>query len=626
MANKKKTSRKSGNSRKQGVKDAVNAIKSGWQGVGQGVTGVGSAIAAAGDLTQGKIGPAMINAGRAIISVPAGLIKSVTAEAKLAAALGKIMFNHPEWYTKYTGANFVTLNFGRKVNYRSPINPNMSSNTAVGLPVYLSIPKDGFDGIRQAATTMWQTIRSYNTGKTNTTVIGLIHYIMAVRSLRAIFSQMRRAVNSIYLADAFDSTLPRNILNQQGINFDSISENAANIQTTLEMYANNLYQNAPLNIAWLDRTDWLFSNYFTDSNSVKRSIYHFFPISYPFPFAEYDTSSGIYSYSYRDLHLDYSDMIWSQGISATGTNGLVTDYFQMFSNMYDEFMANQEFQTIAGEIIRTFGDAARYKQEAWPIKMYPPIIYDEDALTQIENLTTVGWPSLLVPAGTSSQSTILVTDAGSGMPFQGPYSGIGMYSGTVPTSGGITLYSRLANPVVNTMRNSMNPGQTMSATRLTTVGSAATTTDSITGINGIYNVTIAASGGELVCGFVLTEPDPTSTVANSGITMTYSCVGNQANQLSNNTTALGHLMTAWGTIDHFPMLLGYSAQHATNLTLNTQVEYTLWDFANYAVPAINDLNSMFSIGTQSLLAPSQMGNEIPSIWDGKSTGNPTKTK
>lgn len=326
--------------------------------------------------------------------------KVVKGVVQTAADL-KTLINHPEWYTKYSLDTRVTPNFGRILGSRASDYSNMTTTDGkqgatwidnyqiCAIPVHLTKPTDKYASFESAVRTTFSKIRLANTGSVNYTVQELERYILNCRSAVALYAYARRLcsipniVNPYFMntpqliaAAAFgdwtSSTAPN-----AGTVYQDIVANLAALKSATMALGKAIRSNFPFECSLLDRTEWMFSNIFKDSDDAKAQLYVFTPVDKV-------------AVDERPLTGNILPIYGESAISYKGWTSCATLIVVLQQWVSSVSAALPNTAIIAGDILRAFGSAAMRAESDWPLHMAAPIIYDEAALTQIQNMTVGG--------------------------------------------------------------------------------------------------------------------------------------------------------------------------------------------------------------------------------------------
>lgn len=341
------------------------------------------------------------------LTTAAGAVYSAAKVAKGAYDLYKIIRNHPTWYTHYSSSNLVALNLSTKQNDQFSassagyVNADEVRNSKMGMPavasitVQLTTPKGDLFGWQTGIRLLYQQLRTANSGRVNYTVQDVEKYVVNVRALHAISATLSRTYCATYTFRSTNNQIPYNILIAEGMNPQSMLENAADLYMYTQRYIEQIKVCFPLCINLFDRAEWLFGNVFADSDSEKPSFY--VPA---LPQAEASATSDIeggiifyhHLYDSNDPALNTDPWQIEHGWMNNSNDGLFT-YQQLIDNagqIKDLLIADGLMATIAGDIIKAYGNSAFYNFYTPAIDEPVTILYDEDALQQFKNANVVG--------------------------------------------------------------------------------------------------------------------------------------------------------------------------------------------------------------------------------------------
>lgn len=336
-------------------------------------------------LTKGAAKTAVAMAvGAKIAGIPGAAIAAAKPGVDLVKDTIKIIRDergqHPEWYTKDLPdgtRGIVSANFARRkgiveLGQKYSISSGETRNQSMCLSGKISLAsmpgEDSSNGWIQGINRMYNSIRRANAGAINFSPADLEKYILTVRSCYIGYNVIARGYKTTLAFTATDATTPESIFAAEGIDAVTFSENAADIYNKLIQWRKQLETVLVLNIPLIDRTNWLFSNVFKDSDNVKASY---------FAFAADDT-----------LCWSGKEWVWldfSGDVSATATGMTWEVIKREMQKAIDYFTTNSTFQIIAGDILRAYGKEGQFKLPMIEPNSCIQPIYDAYALTQVQN-------------------------------------------------------------------------------------------------------------------------------------------------------------------------------------------------------------------------------------------------
>ena len=508
--------------------------------------------------------------------------------AKLVTGGALLLFNHPEWYQAYPLEGLVNLNFGRRkgilekgLTYFNDFTDigggaNTSVPSVAGIEVLLTKPITSTGDWDQAIQYLYSTIRSANAGAVNYNPVDLERYIWDVRNLHAIYAVARRAYATLNNIQLYDATTPRSYFAAMGLDYDSFSANAANLKQYANKYSLMLSRLAPLHVNLIDRTRWMFSNLFADSDDEKASAYVFRLRQVDMLYGKTDCTT---------IQLAPKPQF---GLVQSSNTITFDTFITAMRNAFENFAKTQLYMIIAGDILKAFGEASIYPSEIWDENMPTPLVYDEAALTQIQNARFT-YPSEYIitsdpQIGIVNTITINIPDT------------------MKKTFGDYWLNKASENIYINSNKNNLTPGEAISYTRL----SHALTTNS-----QYTNVAIATCGTELCTAIefianrgeritITTEGDP--QLYKFGYDDFRNSIATFSTITADGVRKFTYFFGLLSAFDYHPKfdiaIIGVrSAEEANSIRFGA-----IWDWNNYACITADQLSPFHGYAAMSLLA------------------------
>jgi len=477
--------------------------------------------------------------------------------------------NHSEWYVGKYAPTLVNLNFGvKKTGEAWPEGtslPSVNAPSAIRLSMNLTVPTDDTYSFGQAISTLYTKLRAVNSGTTVYTVQDLTAYVLNVRAIRAIVASIYRIVKVAQMIDIYDSRVPEALIRAcfSVPAYTAVINQLPQIRALGVQIDQQSRSMLPLNLPILDRTEWLFSNVFADSDDVKPQFY--------VPSID----------NVRLFHTTASNTYAMVNVDISSVPNLLTVVAPLLSSYLTTYITN----VIAGDMIKTYGDSViRPLITDW-LDQSPCIpVYDEDILQQFENADVLDWytSSGLYPVFRPAfDGTKFVNE------FTPPADVTTRWINGVSTSAskpecGCHSTNGLRNGVyVNSFRNETSPGQVLSYTRLKFHVDGTAMTD-VGDPKKITDSTLAICGSEIVQNMVGIERD-----ANTHFIPTY---------------------PAYGTSDinyyHAPVLEQFDwhpmQYYLTNLWAPAAIA---WDFKNFAQINYPDVDKLHQYANYAIAEP-----------------------
>ena len=432
--------------------------------------------------------------------------------------------NHPDWYTKGISSSLpVGLNFALRKSVKqipgitradgsSPYVNSMTPQIAqiAQHEVVLTVPSTSDTTWIDAMTILYKQIRAANSGARNYDATLLQKYIFNIRSLYVMYFTLKKLVSLANNYDILDASKP-NLFIETAIGLyasgtaDSITPNLlaelADIRTFGENLNSRLIHLFPAKCSLLDRTEWMFSNVFADSNDAKADFHQFAIFSGKVPYIKPDNTFALADISRHTIV----------------TDGLLKTFRTAINSVISALEQEPNIEVLTGDLIKAFGSTLALPKHDWSYKAPVQIIYDEAALSQIQNASIIGPATndtaLLGLYAWNVNSGITTTGnmAVGSLRFRDNYVG-GTFAATA---------FRWRDCVINSHKDNLTFGEILSLTRLAanytanvaidqttsttktltidleTVGTEVIALTHLTGLSASGDKTIASVGGEI---------------------------------------------------------------------------------------------------------------------------------
>jgi len=362
--------------------------------------------------------------------------------------------NHSEWYVGKYAPTLVNLNFGVKktgeVWPEGTTLPSVNAPSTLRISMALTVPTDDTYSFGQAISTLYAKLRAVNSGTTVYTVQDLTAYVLNVRAIRAIVASIHRVIKVAQMIDIYDSRVPETLIRAcfRSASYAAVINQLPQIRALGLQLDQQSRSMLPLNLPILDRTEWLFSNVFTDSDDVKPQFY-------------VPAIANV-----RLFHTTASNTYAMVNVDISNVPNLLTVVAPLLSTYLTTYITN----VIAGDMIKAYGDSVIRPLIADWLEQSPCIpVYDEDILQQFENADVLDW----------------YTNSGLHSTFRPSFNGSTFVNEFTPTADVTTRWingvsDKTAKPecgchstnglrngvYVNSFRNETSPGQVLSYTRL----------------------------------------------------------------------------------------------------------------------------------------------------------------
>lgn len=242
----------------------------------------------------------------------------------------------------------------------------------------LSVTKDS--ALNTAATAMYTFVRCANSGHPNYDSPDLMLYCSAMAQVYAFINWCQRLYGIATLYAQKNRYIPRNLMLSMDVNPESIVNNLASFRYWINvMIAKASSLAVPATMSYFSRTAFLYSNIYSESQSIKDQLYYFHPAAW----LKFEFNSGSDSGSLKSVSL-----------KATGESGLTLAEIQQFGDeLLGTILADEDMNIMSGDILKAYGPNGIIKLSSLP-EMYTLIpVHDEYVLEQIHNATVLEVPA-----------------------------------------------------------------------------------------------------------------------------------------------------------------------------------------------------------------------------------------
>lgn len=240
-------------------------------------------------------------------------------------------------------------------------------------------------GANMAAVQLYTYVRHVNSGAKNYEAADLMMYILAIRDILSEFSQDKKILGCAGLYNYYNHNLPDLVIQAHGIDPQDLRANLAQYRGRLNLLAKKINSFAiPKYFKVFDRSVFIASYLFTDSNSIRGQFYNFNKIGY-YTWSPITSEQG-------------TELVFALHNRANQKFG---ERLQVLENMLDALFLDEDALTMSGDMLKAFTEAELYTLPQTPEDYIVPVTMDEDVLAQIENSHAVGFLPANVPADNS---------------------------------------------------------------------------------------------------------------------------------------------------------------------------------------------------------------------------------
>lgn len=418
-------------------------------------------------------------------------------KADLPHVLTKGSNNDPSWYTNIAPLvkDYASFSFNQANGlFYNPLkdieNPNIAVLKGVGAnftPAMLVadiLPTIGKSDLPTsapniAAQQLYTLVRKANSGAANYDKTDLMMYILAMDSAYMLYEELVRAYRLLGKYNYMNRYFPDSILKSLGFSSD-LGDNLSDFRGILDLFA---YQLASLNIpdqlAIIRRHSWMFSNIYTDAQSIKSQLYAFKPAGY-YVWTEGTAGQKTYlNYVTRtDLYTSH-DVVDSIGTIRGAINTIM-----------QPLLGSEDVGNMSGDMQKAFGDGGMIKIRS--IGQYESLepVFSREVLLQFSGIHQAMW--------VVNSSLDITVDLSSTV--SGPFI---KQNVSISTTGNLPAQLQcMTKPLLNYIDMDPSPELNMVATRLmagmpspaatgTSIPLESYGTEIVTGLNLCYNTGVA---------------------------------------------------------------------------------------------------------------------------------------
>lgn len=388
--------------------------------------------------------------------------------------------NDPSWYI----SNEALLKAGASFPYGYPLGAPayldndiyshagklvVSGICVIDLLPTIGVSTNAASPVNVAARKLYSYIRHANSGASNYDAPDLMMYMMAMDSMYSWYWNGVRAYGTVNLYNKQNRYVPDALIHALGFDPDDLRRNYAQLRyglIALAMKINNLV--VPNTMTIFERHRWCFSHLWADGTAPKAQLYAFRPKGY-YVFAKDSAGAGM---------LKWNGVTYVTEGSTTAKPMTVDEYLDIMYAMVDPVITNydEDFGIMSGDIMKAYDASQLYTLPAIAEDYSVMPEYDETVLSQFQNATLMGLPTI----GTMDITQVVNPDnVNAGALLYNPtWPMLTAESGTdlnkyiksfKSTFKGYEYDVRCMNRLVSLNKDDPTPADTLEATRLTTM-------------------------------------------------------------------------------------------------------------------------------------------------------------
>lgn len=439
-------------------------------------------------------------------------------------------------------------------------------------------------------------------------------YEVAMDSAFTVYGFMAKIYGTMRLTNLWNRYLPQALIKNMGVDFEDIWANLSQFRALMNTYAVYLSNYAvPSSMDYFKRHFWLSQSIFMDGPTVKSQIYHFNLYGY---------------YTYVEVTDGPAYCKWNTFRNSQGNLLKFADFKTITSNILNALNGSQDINQMSADILKAY-DGNIFRLTTIPDDFVIVPEYNEEVLTQIENMILVGEPTnvkigslgnataditvdVTLPDVTSPRivQNMLYTDpVMTAIKSTGYVNNQGNVSTALPYSAATCGYAA-KNQIINLHKNDPTVDDVMVASRgIVSVESDGFARVKVTGAQPFsYNVIKPQNcGSELFLYAQLTNANTLLAARGEAIYTTYMFDARNVSVYDNPEPSYTSVASLWSCFDHAPRLvimqLGPNEPSVSNANWDTTTSYEInqyHDFDNYELVSNENLETMHTAAMLSL--------------------------
>lgn len=345
--------------------------------------------------------------------------------------------------------------------------------------------KDGTSPVNVASINTYSKVRHDNSGHANYDHADYMMYLLAMDSVYAFHSWMRRVYGCMLTYSNTNRYFPRAIVQAMGVDFDDLQGNLADFRQYINTYAIKASALAvPAKMSYMTKHYWMSDGLYYDSQQDKPQTYLFNPLGfYRFALSEGADPHGTLEFEPMFTIADTPNSV------IAGCNAYykwkLADFIEYGDNLLAPIISDEDFGIMSGDTLKSFGIGGCYTLPVTEETYTVVPSYSGEVLDQIQNATFIGMPS--VETMTIDQNVAI----GAGWIIADPqFTHPWVDAATESELPGQNAF--LVNRFVTFEHGDITPDNTMEATRWTNISVEVTE-------DGTREYTVPTMGSEVMC-------------------------------------------------------------------------------------------------------------------------------
>ena len=355
--------------------------------------------------------------------------------------------------------------------------------------------KDGTSPVNVASINTYTKVRHDNSGHANYDHADYMMYLLAMDSVYAFHSWMRRVYGCMLTYSNTNRYYPRAIVEAMGVDFDSLQGDLSDFRQYINTYAIKASALAvPAKMSYMTKHYWMSEGLYYDSQQDKPQTYLFNPLGfYRFTISTGDSAHGKLEFqpmfssgdvSVASVRTPSIGTSICAGCNAT-TKWTLTDFINYGDNLLAPIISDEDFGIMSGDTLKSFGIGGCYTLPVTEETYTVVPSYSAEVLDQIQNATFIGMPvvsTMTVDQNVAIGAGWIVADPKFTHPWVESVSG-----NELPGQNAF-----LVNRFVTFEHGDIKPENTMEATRWTNISVEVTP-------EGTREYRVPTIGSEVMC-------------------------------------------------------------------------------------------------------------------------------
>lgn len=255
--------------------------------------------------------------------------------------------------------------------------------------------KDGTSPVNVASVNTYTKVRHDNSGHANYDHADYMMYLLAMDSVYAFHSWMRRVYGCMLTYSNTNRYYPRAIVKAMGVDFDDLQGNLADFRQYINTYAIKASALAvPAKMSFMTKHYWMSEGLYYDSQQDKPQTYLFNPLGfYKFGLSSDDTPHGILTFEpmfQADCEVRGS-FCYGPGCR-TSFPWRLADFIAYGDRLLGPIISDEDFGIMSGDTLKSFGIGGCYTLPVTEETYTVLPSYSQEVLDQIQNATFIGMP------------------------------------------------------------------------------------------------------------------------------------------------------------------------------------------------------------------------------------------